>query len=318
MNYVYYDPNDPYSYPDYGSYVDAGQAYINNYAGDAATPVDQPAAASGGGVGGTIGGLAGTATGAYGVHALWPSAAGTVGTAGTGAGIAGAGAAGAMTPINATTMTAATPWAGLSSSSAAAPTAAAGLGTTMAGLSGAMAPLVVGALWQNYVTGGRSNYEKEKDPFRDQLVESGFLSPNFQYLSPSGQSYDFGVSGSKKPQVDLSDPIQADLYGKAQDLVKNVFQGQFDNINNYHNALDRDVAAGYGLFGGSNDAVREGKRGYAWADNRRDAQNQELTNDMASYFTGAAAQGAPDIAAANQNFWAMANQLGYKPDKDKK
>lgn len=301
-----YTSTDPYYY---NYYQDAGQSYIDNYANQPIeTPVD-PAATGGGGVAGTLAGLAGTGAGYYGISSLFP------GTAAATTGATLAGGAGAMTPVTAMTMTPATPWAGLPAANSAAGMGA-GFGTA-AGLAGVAAPLIAGQLYQNFVTDGRSNYEKEKDPFRDQLVESGFLTPDFKYNGPNG-SYDFGVSGGAKPQADLNDPIQANIFGQAQGLVQDVFQPQFDNIDRYHQLLDRDVAAGYGLFGGPEDAVREGKRGYAWADNRRNAQNQELTNDMASYFTGAATQGAPDLTAANANFQAIADALNYHPNKDKK
>ena len=55
--------------------------------------------------------------------------------------------------------------------------------------------------------------------------------------------------------------------------------------------------------------------GYGAADIARNHQTNNLVNDLASYFTVAAAQGAPDLASANSNFQAMANQLGYNKDK---
>ena len=99
-----------------------------------------------------------------------------------------------------------------------------GVGGAATGLAAAAAiPLIAGALYNNVFSHGRSNSEKEKDPFRNQLKTLAFLIRIILIPHQVAKSFNFGVSGSKAPHADLNDPIQSGIYGQAQDLVKGYF-----------------------------------------------------------------------------------------------
>lgn len=320
--------DDPYS--SYYAGYDPVQSYMDSYFTQQAQAQNaQPPAPTGGagGVANTVAGLTGTGLGYYTVNNVIPG----IGSAATAAPATPqlvsatlSGVGGSAAPAAAFVPPAIpTPLIG-SAAADAAPAAGGslfgtGVGGAATGLAAAAAiPLIAGALYNNVFSHGRPNSEKEKDPFRDQLKNAGFLDSNYSYTSPSGQSFNFGVSGSKAPHADLNDPIQSGIYGQAQDLVKGYFSPQFDRIESLYKLKDRDALAGYGVHGNSGgEGAAEHKLGYGAADIARNHQTNNLVNDLASYFTVAAAQGAPDLASANSNFQAMANQLGYNKDKKK-
>lgn len=297
--------------PDYQqSYTDdqlaAGIAAANGYYDDAAT-------SGAGGIGGTIGGLAGTAGAGY----LAAEGLGIGGAAAAAPAVPTILSAGAIPSAPTILSAGAIPSTPTILSAGAPASASGGLGAAIGPLAAALAVPAGAAIITNMLRNKTGVMDAAKKRASKKMQGSGFLDDNLSISLPGGGSYSFG--GKQAQGFDRNNPMHAQIFDEAKPIAYHAMGGVPEDdpivraarLQYFDDTSSRGKTArkrGEFMPQRATDSAFESLVG-----KRRD----KLTDHVASYFAGAATQGATDIDQAKQVLQYLADKAGYKkPEKE--